>query len=247
MYLLCSDMVNKLLSLQCFQPGSFAKVKLQIGPCPCVEKREPFRDNGSSFSRAEAGPMPVTRRVRSLVTRIGVTTWLAAAKLGRLRYDTIWDAILTCARKPTSVSLIYRTETTTKNCKTEKIKSKRRHVLRSNSKSLCSVGLCAVNTPSGKKKGKGSPYSITKRRVPELIPVLGSQPASGVSHKPGSRLQLLSARPAVTPATLKQAVTNFAAWWTEPQWVWAVCLRLLPDSVAAAIWTQALLRPSPAR
>ena len=31
-----------------------------------------------------------------------------------LRYDTIRDAILTCARKPTLVSLIYRTETTTK-------------------------------------------------------------------------------------------------------------------------------------
>jgi len=26
-------------------------------------------------------------------------------------------------------------------------------------------------------KGKGSPYSITERRVPELIPVLASQPA----------------------------------------------------------------------
>jgi len=25
------------------------------------------------------------------------------------------------------------------------------------------------------KKGKGSPYSITERRVPELIPFLGSQ------------------------------------------------------------------------
>jgi len=35
------------------------------------------------------------------------------------------------------------------------------------------------------KKGKGSPYSITERKVPELIPVLGSQPASDVSHKPG--------------------------------------------------------------
>jgi len=51
-------------------------------------------------------------------------------------------------------------------------------------------------------KGKGSPYSITKRSVPELIPVLGSQPAGDVSHKPGGRLPLLSARPAVTPATL---------------------------------------------
>jgi len=51
---------------------------------------------------------------------------------------------------------------------------------------------------------------ITERRVPELIPVLGTQPAGGVSHKPGSRLPLLSARPAVTLATLKRAATNFA-------------------------------------
>ena len=62
------------------------------------------------------------------------------------------------------------------------------------------------------KKGKGSPYSITERRVPELIPVLGSQPAGDVSHKPDGRLPLLSARPAVTPATFKRAATNFAAW-----------------------------------
>jgi len=34
------------------------------------------------------------------------------------------------------------------------------------------------------KKGKGSPYSITERRVPELIPVIGSQPAGDVSHNP---------------------------------------------------------------
>ena len=67
------------------------------------------------------------------------------------------------------------------------------------------------------KKVKGSPYSITERRVPELIPVLGSQPAGDVSHKPGGRLPLLwlyfrSARPAVTLATLKRAATNFGAW-----------------------------------
>jgi len=35
--------------------------------------------------------------------------------------------------------------------------------------------------------------------------VLSSQPAGGVSHKPGGRLPLLSARPAVTLATLKRA------------------------------------------
>ena len=62
------------------------------------------------------------------------------------------------------------------------------------------------------KKGKGSPYSITERRVPELIPVRGSQPAGDVSHKPGGRLSLLSARPAVALATLKRAATSFAAW-----------------------------------
>jgi len=55
-------------------------------------------------------------------------------------------------------------------------------------------------------------YSITKRRVPELIPVVGSQPAGYVSHKPDGRLPLLSARPAVTPATLKRAAANLAAW-----------------------------------
>ena len=55
-----------------------------------------------------------------------------------------------------------------------------------------------------------SPHSITERRVPAPIPVLGSQPAGDVSHKPGGRLPLLSARPAVTVATVKRAASNFA-------------------------------------
>ena len=54
---------------------------------------------------------------------------------------------------------------------------------------------------------KDNPYSIA-----ELISVLGSHPACEVSHKPGGRLPLLSARPAVTPATLKRAATSFAVW-----------------------------------
>ena len=62
------------------------------------------------------------------------------------------------------------------------------------------------------KKGKGSPYSIAERRVLELIPVLGSQRAGDVSHKPCGRLPLLSARPVVTLATLNRTATNFAAW-----------------------------------
>ena len=54
--------------------------------------------------------------------------------------------------------------------------------------------------------------STAERRVLELISVLGSQPAGDVSHKPGGRLPLLSARPAVTLATPKRAATSFAAW-----------------------------------
>ena len=50
-------------------------------------------------------------------------------------------------------------------------------------------------------------YSNTKKiahaRLPELIPILGSQPAGDVSHKP-------SGRPAVTLATLKRAATSFS-------------------------------------
>jgi len=48
--------------------------------------------------------------------------------------------------------------------------------------------------------------------VKKLIPVLGSQPAGDVNHKPSGRLPLLSAMPAVTLATLKRAATNFADW-----------------------------------
>ena len=44
---------------------------------------------------------------------------------------------------------------------------------------------------------------IAERRVPELMPILCSQPAGDVSHKPSGSLPLLSARPAVTIAALK--------------------------------------------
>jgi len=53
--------------------------------------------------------------------------------------------------------------------------------------------------------------SIKIKVAPDLIPVLCSQPAGNACHKPGGRLPLLSARPAVTPATLKRAATSFAA------------------------------------
>jgi len=73
---------------------------------------------------------------------------------------------------------------------------------------LCCFGIISNNN----NNNKASPYSITERRVPELIPVLGSQPAGDVSHKPGGRLPLLSTRPAVTLATLQRAATSFTAW-----------------------------------
>ena len=85
--------------------------------------------------------------------------------------------------------------------------------MRCNTRHHCDLGCLfhsavATSRETGKK---GRPYSITERRVPELIPVLGSQPAGDASHKPGGTLPLLSARPAVTPATLKGAAINFAA------------------------------------
>ena len=69
------------------------------------------------------------------------------------------------------------------------------------------------------KKVKVAHTLLQSAGVTELIPVLRNQPAGDVSHKPGGRLPLLSARPAVTLATLKRAATNFAAWWTQAQWV----------------------------
>ena len=45
-----------------------------------------------------------------------------------------------------------------------------------------------------------------------MITAVGSQPAGDMSHKPGGRQPLLSARPADILATFKRAATNFAAW-----------------------------------
>ena len=103
-----------------------------------------------------------------------------------------------------------------------------------------SVNSCSPLKSYGKKR--------TLDWVQELILVLAvSQPAGDVSHKRGGRLPSLSARPVVTLVILRRAAITFAAWWTETRWVWTVCLRLLPDSVVAAIWTQALHRLSSAR
>jgi len=51
--------------------------------------------------------------------------WKREGTTTATRYDTIRDAILTCARKPTRVSLIYRTEPTSKKWKQKKLNSKK--------------------------------------------------------------------------------------------------------------------------
>ena len=98
-------------------------------------------------------------------------------------------------------------------------------------------------------KGKGYPFSIAERRVPELIPVLGSQPAGDVSYKSGGRLPLLFARPAVTLATLEMVATNFAVWSTETR---CMGVNSLPKTVTrhrrgCDLSPGPILRLSPAR
>ena len=90
-----------------------------------------------------------------------------------------------------------------------------------------------------------TPHAVSN--VPLCRAQTNTTPTGIGGDKPGGRRPLLSARPAVTPTTLKRAATSFAAWWTETRRVWTVCLRLLPYSVATVIWTQALLRLSLAR
>jgi len=62
------------------------------------------------------------------------------------------------------------------------------------------------------QKGKASPYSIIERMVLELIPVLGSQPAGDVSHKPGGRLPLFPPGLQLPPQPLRGLLPIFASW-----------------------------------
>jgi len=86
----------------------------------------------------------------------------------QLRYDTIRDAVLTCARKPTRFSLIYRTEPTTKKCKNRKQTKSR--------KQMCSE--ITVNSP-------GSPCSEYLRRRKEGLQWEGFAEKEG--FKPGKK------------------------------------------------------------
>ena len=53
------------------------------------------------------------------------------------------------------------------------------------------------------KKGKVRSYSITERRVPELIPVLGSQLAGDVSHNPAVGCHYFPPGPQLPPQPLR--------------------------------------------
>ena len=76
---------------------------------------------------------------------------------------------------------------------------------------------------------KGTPYSITERRVSELIPVLCSQPAGDVSHKPGCHYfppgMLLPPQPlrGLPPISLLGEQRH------DGCELRTICLRLLPD------------------
>ena len=86
---------------------------------------------------------------------------------------------------------------------------------------------------------KNVKVAITDCHVPELIPVLCSQPAGDMSHKLGDRLPLLSARPAVTLTTLNRAATSFIAGWTEAWWR----EQFAQDCYPTASWLRSEPRP----
>jgi len=88
------------------------------------------------------------------------------------------------------------------------------------------------------KGKKGCPCSITEHRIPELISVLGRQPAGDVSHKPGSRLPLYFPPGLQLPSQPLCGLLPILLL-GEQRHDGCECLRLLPDSIAAVIWTEA--------
>jgi len=76
-------------------------------------------------------------------------------------------------------------EPTTKKWKMEKLKSRKWVYSEVNTATLCMLH-CLLSHSFDLEKG--SPYSIAEHRVPVFV----SQPAGDVSHKPGSRLPLLT-------------------------------------------------------
>jgi len=95
-----------------------------------------------------------------------------------------------------------------------------------------------------KVKGKGSPYSITARRVQRgwsRFLAVSLQVTWVINHAVGCHY--FPPGPQLPPQPVRGLLPILAAWWTEARWVWTVCLRLLPVRVAAAIWTRAFSAP----
>ena len=89
-----------------------------------------------SWTNLKHEAIPQTDRASPCFSQMLSTAAQLLEQVVCTRYDTIRDAILTCARKPTWVSLIYRTEPTTKKSKNRKTKSR---------KQICSE--ITVNSP----------------------------------------------------------------------------------------------------
>jgi len=100
-----------------------------------------------------------------------------------------------------------------------------------------------------KVKGKVLPYSLLSFRSgadPGVQAVSPQVTWSESRHKPGGRLPLLSARPAVTRSPL-QGCYQLIPLGDGSTWVLAACSRLLPNSAMAGNWTHDhwIIRPMP--
>jgi len=73
------------------------------------------------------------------------------------------------------------------------------------------TGLSSCRRLSLYIKGKGSPYSITERRVPELIPVLGSQPAGVQQYRRPSCAEVRAVSHALLTADCTRSMARQAA------------------------------------
>ena len=94
------------------------------------------------------------------------------------------------------------------------------------------------------KRQKGKPYSTAEHTVLEPIPLAVSLQVTWVIN-PAVGCHYFPRGPQLPPQPLR-GLLPISLLGEQTRWVRTVCLRLLPDSFAAAIWTQALMRLSPA-
>jgi len=85
-------------------------------------RRLPFEQNSARSDNSRAELLHHVRVNCTIHQHRCALFILACETIDTIRYDTIRDAILMCARQPTRLSLIYRMETTTKKCKNRKTK-----------------------------------------------------------------------------------------------------------------------------